>query len=150
MHFNRPPPVTIRVNPDIDAKTHAKITTGTSETKFGVPWSRARAAYALAARLPYLFACNRFAHYLKVMARDKIGSFMEAKDCAQWLNDWIRQYIFPGAYLPSLSQIAPILENLGLFLTVKNLADKTYITDRTRGILTGQPRLVQAGARYTF
>lgn len=40
--------------------------------------------------------------------------------------------------------------NLGLFLTVKNLADKTYVTDRTRGILTGQPRLVQAGARYTF
>jgi diaminopimelate decarboxylase len=45
-------PITIRVNPDIDAKTHAKITTGTSETKFGVPWSRARAAYARAATLP--------------------------------------------------------------------------------------------------
>ena len=45
-------PVTIRVNPDIDAKTHAKITTGTAETKFGVPWSRARDAYALAAKLP--------------------------------------------------------------------------------------------------
>jgi diaminopimelate decarboxylase len=44
-------PVTIRVNPDVDAKTHAKITTGTSETKFGIPWSRARAAYALAAKL---------------------------------------------------------------------------------------------------
>src|SRR5882724_12975811 len=35
-------PITIRVNPDVDAKTHAKITTGTYETKFGVPWSRAR------------------------------------------------------------------------------------------------------------
>jgi diaminopimelate decarboxylase len=45
-------PITIRVNPDVDAKTHAKITTGTSETKFGIPWSRAREAYALAARLP--------------------------------------------------------------------------------------------------
>src|SRR5262245_729096 len=45
-------PITIRVNPDIDAKTHAKITTGTSETKFGVPWSRARAAYRRAAELP--------------------------------------------------------------------------------------------------
>jgi diaminopimelate decarboxylase len=44
-------PVTIRVNPDVDAKTHAKITTGTYETKFGVPWSRARSAYALAAKL---------------------------------------------------------------------------------------------------
>ena len=47
-------PITIRVNPDIDAKTHAKITTGTSETKFGVPWSRARDAYRLAASLPGL------------------------------------------------------------------------------------------------
>ncbi|HWF65445.1 MAG TPA: diaminopimelate decarboxylase [Rhizomicrobium sp.] len=44
-------PVTLRVNPDIDARTHAKITTGTSETKFGVPFSQARAAYAKAARL---------------------------------------------------------------------------------------------------
>ncbi|HEY1709462.1 MAG TPA: diaminopimelate decarboxylase [Rhizomicrobium sp.] len=47
-------PITIRVNPDVDAKTHAKITTGTAETKFGIPWSRARGAYALAARLPAL------------------------------------------------------------------------------------------------
>lgn len=46
--------ITIRVNPDVDAKTHAKITTGTYETKFGVPWSRARSAYALAAKLPGL------------------------------------------------------------------------------------------------
>ncbi|HWA29722.1 MAG TPA: diaminopimelate decarboxylase, partial [Rhizomicrobium sp.] len=45
-------PITVRVNPDVDAKTHAKITTGTSENKFGIPWSRAREAYKLAARLP--------------------------------------------------------------------------------------------------
>jgi diaminopimelate decarboxylase len=44
-------PITIRVNPDVDARTHAKITTGTSETKFGIPWSKARAAYASAAKL---------------------------------------------------------------------------------------------------
>ncbi len=44
-------PVTMRVNPDVDAKTHAKITTGTAETKFGIP-CRAREAYALAANLP--------------------------------------------------------------------------------------------------
>src|SRR6185437_883751 len=42
-------PITIRVNPDVDAKTHAKITTGTAETKFGIPWNRARGAYAIAA-----------------------------------------------------------------------------------------------------
>jgi len=49
--LNKTAPVTIRVNPDVDARTHAKITTGTSETKFGIPWSKARAAYALAAKL---------------------------------------------------------------------------------------------------
>ncbi|MEJ0027934.1 MAG: diaminopimelate decarboxylase [Rhizomicrobium sp.] len=43
--------ITIRVNPDVDARTHAKITTGTAETKFGIPWSRAREAYRLAASL---------------------------------------------------------------------------------------------------
>ncbi len=43
--------VTLRINPDIDAKTHAKITTGTSETKFGIPFAHAREAYALAAKL---------------------------------------------------------------------------------------------------
>ncbi|MGR3272784.1 diaminopimelate decarboxylase [Thalassococcus profundi] len=45
-------PVTIRVNPDVDAKTHAKISTGKSENKFGIPISRARAVYAEAAALP--------------------------------------------------------------------------------------------------
>lgn len=47
-------PVTIRVNPDVDAKTHAKIATGKSENKFGIPISRAREVYAEAARLPGL------------------------------------------------------------------------------------------------
>jgi diaminopimelate decarboxylase len=44
-------PVALRVNPDVDARTHAKITTGTAESKFGIPWNRAREAYALAGRL---------------------------------------------------------------------------------------------------
>jgi diaminopimelate decarboxylase len=46
--------VTIRVNPDVDARTHAKISTGKSEDKFGIPFARAPAAYALAASLPGL------------------------------------------------------------------------------------------------
>ena len=45
-------PVTIRVNPDVDAKTHAKIATGKSENKFGIPIARARDVYARAADLP--------------------------------------------------------------------------------------------------
>ena len=44
-------PITVRVNPDVDAKTHAKIATGKSENKFGIPIARARQVYALAAGL---------------------------------------------------------------------------------------------------
>ncbi|WP_370047147.1 MULTISPECIES: diaminopimelate decarboxylase [Salipiger] len=47
-------PVTVRVNPDVDAKTHAKIATGKSENKFGIPIARAREVYAEAAALPGL------------------------------------------------------------------------------------------------
>jgi diaminopimelate decarboxylase len=48
--------VSLRVNPDIDARTHAKIATGKSENKFGIPISHARAVYARAAKLPGLRA----------------------------------------------------------------------------------------------
>jgi type VI secretion system protein ImpC len=47
----------------------------------------------LAARLPYLFACCRFAHYLKCIVRDKIGSFKEREDMRRWLNTWIMNYV---------------------------------------------------------
>lgn len=47
---------------------------------------------AISARLPYIMATARIAHYLKVMGRDKIGSFMEAKDAELWLNNWILGY----------------------------------------------------------
>jgi type VI secretion system protein ImpC len=47
----------------------------------------------ISARLPYVMAVSRFAHFLKVMARDKIGSFMEKEDCGKWLNSWINNYV---------------------------------------------------------
>jgi type VI secretion system protein ImpC len=47
----------------------------------------------LSARLPYLFACCRFAHYLKCIVRDKIGSFKERDDMQRWLNNWIMNYV---------------------------------------------------------
>jgi type VI secretion system protein ImpC len=47
----------------------------------------------LAARMPYLFACCRFAHYLKCIVRDKVGSFKEKDDMAKWLNRWIMNYV---------------------------------------------------------
>ncbi len=47
----------------------------------------------LAARLPYLFATCRFAHYLKCIVRDKIGSFKEREDMERWLNRWILNFV---------------------------------------------------------
>lgn len=46
----------------------------------------------LASRLPYLFATCRFAHYLKCMVRDKIGSFKEREEMELWLNKWIGEF----------------------------------------------------------
>jgi type VI secretion system protein ImpC len=53
----------------------------------------ATANAAISSRLPYMMATSRIAHFLKVMARDKIGSFMEASDCEDWLNRWILSYV---------------------------------------------------------
>lgn len=50
--LNLTAPITFRVNPDVDAKTHAKISTGKAENKFGIPWQKARGIYAAAAKLP--------------------------------------------------------------------------------------------------
>jgi len=54
MSLGKIAPITVRVNPDVDAKTHAKISTGKKEDKFGIPISRARDVYAMAAKLPGL------------------------------------------------------------------------------------------------
>lgn len=53
----------------------------------------ATASANLSARLPYLFACCRFAHYLKCIVRDKLGSFKERDSLQQWLQRWITQYV---------------------------------------------------------
>lgn len=65
--------------------------------KFDDPDASANAE--ISARLPYLMATSRIAHFLKVMARDKVGSFMEASDAEEWLNKWIANFVngSPGA-----------------------------------------------------
>ena len=60
----------------------------------------------LAARLPYLFATCRFAHYLKCMVRDKIGSFKSRSDMERWLSDWISNYVDYDADTSSEAQKA--------------------------------------------
>jgi type VI secretion system protein ImpC len=47
----------------------------------------------LSAQLPYILMTSRFAHYLKAIARDKIGSLMSRKDVEMWLNNWINNYV---------------------------------------------------------
>jgi type VI secretion system protein ImpC len=59
--------------------------------KYDRPEATANAA--ISARLPYMMATSRFAHYLKVMARDWIGSFMEASNCEARMNRWIQNYV---------------------------------------------------------
>jgi type VI secretion system protein ImpC len=65
--------------------------TAQKPAQFSSPDATANAA--ISARLPYIMATSRIAHFLKVMARDKIGSFMEADDAERMLNQWIKQYV---------------------------------------------------------
>src|SRR5262245_58392334 len=55
----------------------------------------ANANARLSTQLPYILAMSRFAHYLKAMMRDKIGSFMSRSDCEYFLNRWITNYVTP-------------------------------------------------------
>jgi type VI secretion system protein ImpC len=55
----------------------------------------ANANARLSAQLPYIMACSRFAHYLKAMMRDKIGSFMSREEAESFLNRWITTYVTP-------------------------------------------------------
>jgi type VI secretion system protein ImpC len=55
----------------------------------------ANANARLSTQLPYILAVSRFAHYLKAMMRDKIGSFTSRTDCERWLNQWITNYVTP-------------------------------------------------------
>ena len=59
--------------------------------KYDKPEANANAR--LSAQLPYMLAISRFAHYLKSIMRDKIGSFMSRSDCEVFLNKWIMQYV---------------------------------------------------------
>jgi len=53
----------------------------------------ANANARLSAQLPYMLAVCRFAHYMKTIMRDKIGSFMSRSDCERFLNRWVMQYV---------------------------------------------------------
>jgi type VI secretion system protein ImpC len=60
---------------------------------YGPKDTDATANAAISARLPYIMAVSRIAHFLKVIGRDKIGSFMERSDCEDFLKRWIADYV---------------------------------------------------------
>jgi type VI secretion system protein ImpC len=60
---------------------------------FGKNGVEATASDNLKSRLPYMFAVSRFAHYLKCMVRDKIGSTKEKDELKRWLQEWITEYV---------------------------------------------------------
>ena len=78
--------VSVRVNPDVDAKTHAKIATGKSENKFGIPISRARAVYAQAAKLPGLRVVGVDMHI-----GSQITELSPFDDAFALLSDFVRE-----------------------------------------------------------
>jgi diaminopimelate decarboxylase len=78
--------VSVRVNPDVDAKTHAKIATGLSENKFGIPIGRARAVYARAAKLPGIRVVGVDMHI-----GSQITELSPFQDAFVLLSDFVRQ-----------------------------------------------------------
>ena len=60
---------------------------------FGPKGVDATASDNLSSRLPYMFAVSRFAHYLKCMVRDKVGSMKEKDELQRWLQEWITEYV---------------------------------------------------------
>jgi diaminopimelate decarboxylase len=83
--------VALRINPDVDAKTHAKITTGKSENKFGVPLAAAMAAYESAARLPHIAIRGVQMHIGSQLTT--VGPFVEAvQKVAPFVADLKRRF----------------------------------------------------------
>ena len=71
----------------------------------------ANANARLSAQLPYIMAVSRFAHYLKAMMRDKIGSFMSRSDAEIFLNRWITRYVVPDdTASPAMKARCPLRE----------------------------------------
>jgi type VI secretion system protein ImpC len=73
----------------------------------------------LSARLPYLFATCRFAHYLKCMVRDKIGAFKEREGMQEWLNKWISQFCCDSKSAEEVKARFPLAEARVEVLEVK-------------------------------
>lgn len=95
--LGRTAPVSIRVNPDVDARTHKKISTGRSATKFGIPISRARDVYDLVARLPGLVVTGVDMHI-----GSQITDMAPVENAVELLADLARDLLAAGHSLHHL------------------------------------------------
>ena len=86
----------------------------------------ATANASLSARLPYMFATCRFAHYLKCMVRDKVGSSMDRVQLTQWLQAWLRNYIdgSPGTSSDEWKAMHPLADGSVVIETVEGSPGK--------------------------
>jgi len=163
--MNKRAPVTIRVNPDVDAKTHAKITTGTSETKFGIPWSRAREAYALAARLggievvgvdvhigsqvtdlaPFAEAFRRVAELVKQLRA--AGHTIARADLGGGLGV---PYLKDNAPPPDPAEYGALAARLKTELDVELIVEPGRLIAANAGVLVSRVLYVKQGESKTF
>jgi type VI secretion system protein ImpD len=83
----------------------------------------------IASQLQNILCASRFAHYIKVMMRDKIGSFMSASECQIFLEDWLSQYCIGGENLPWSTQARYPLKAATLTVREKTAEPGHYLCD---------------------
>ena len=94
-------PILHRKNTDVAAFIGAQSLAGDEARAGRMVDPDARPTNGWAPNLPYLLPVCRFAHYLKAIARDKIGSFKERDDMQKWLSKWINHYVMATRRCPT-------------------------------------------------
>lgn len=156
--------VAIRVNPDVDAKTHAKISTGKAENKFGVAWGRAKAAYAHAAKLPGIQVVGVAVHIGSQIT--DLGPFREAfakvaglvRDLRAAGHQIARLDLGGGLGVPYQDRMAPPLpENYGAVvhdavagLDTQLIVEPGRLITANAGVLVAQALYVKRGEAKEF
>jgi diaminopimelate decarboxylase len=158
-------PVTIRLNPNVDAKTHAKITTGTAETKFGIPWERARDAYARAQVLPGIEVVGIDVHIGSQIT--ELQPFEDAFQLAVEMIATLRAdgnniaradlggglgvpYRLDNAPPPDPKEYGALIANLTKGLDVQLIFEPGRLIAANAGILLTKVLYVKPGAAKTF
>jgi diaminopimelate decarboxylase len=156
--------VSLRINPDVDALTHAKISTGKAENKFGIAWHRAEAAYAHASRLPGLDVTGVDAHIGSQITQ--LGPFKQA---FAKLADLVRSLRASGLRIshidlggglgvpykeheapPPPSSYGDMVQEAFAGLDVKLIVEPGRLITANAGILVSRVTYVKKGDQRTF